>query len=137
MNERTSRWAWWAVSCLAMATAGVGAGCQSAQDESPERAVAAVTPGLVAAYGFDEGSGTTANDASGNGNRGSLVNVTRTSGGKFGGALSFNGSNSRVTIADAASLDLTRMTLEAWIKPTALGGLLLRVAHGHPQRDVR
>ena len=38
-------------------------------------------------------------------------------------ALSFNGVNSYVTIADSASLDLTSgMTLEAWVKPTALTG---------------
>jgi hypothetical protein len=34
--------------------------------------------GLVAAYAFDEGSGPTAADASGNGNAGTLVNATWT-----------------------------------------------------------
>jgi len=34
----------------------------------------AATTGLVAAYGFDEGSGTTAFDSSGSGNTGTLQN---------------------------------------------------------------
>ncbi len=76
--------------------------------------------GLVAAYGFDETSGTQVLDASGNGNHGSLSNATRSSEAKFGRALSFNGSNSLVTIADSASLDLTNgMTLSAWVYPTS------------------
>src|SRR5690242_1208336 len=34
----------------------------------------ALSPGLIAAYGFNEGSGTIAHDASGNGYQGTLVN---------------------------------------------------------------
>src|SRR5579871_6361430 len=70
--------------------------------------------GLVAAYNFDEGTGTTVHDASGNGNNGTLVNATWSTSGKYGDALSFNGSNAMVNIPDAASLHLTSgMTLEA------------------------
>ena len=77
--------------------------------------------GLVAAYGFDEGSGTTTVDGSGNGNTGSLASTLWSTGGRFGGALSFNGNSSRVNIADSASLRLTTgMTLEAWVRPSAL-----------------
>src|SRR4051812_45165657 len=40
--------------------------------------------------------------------------------GKYGTALSFNGSGRLVTIPDANVLDLaTGMTLEAWVYPTA------------------
>ena len=78
------------------------------------------TSGLVAAYSFDEGSGGTVVDASGNGNDGSIANATRTASGKHGSALSFNGSSSLVTIPDAAFLHLTSaMTLEAWVDPAA------------------
>ena len=78
------------------------------------------TTGLVAAYGFEETSGTRATDSSGKGNNGTLSNATRTTQGKFGRALSFNGSNSLVTVADNASLDLTSgMTLSAWVYPTS------------------
>src|SRR5262245_11650280 len=79
--------------------------------------------GLVAAYAFDEGSGLSTADASGNGNNGTLANAASAAAGKNGKALSFNGSNSWVTVADANSLDLTSgMTLEAWVRPASLGG---------------
>jgi chitodextrinase/dihydrofolate reductase len=75
----------------------------------------ASTPGLVAAYGFNEGTGTTVADASGHGNTGTITNATWTTG-KYGKGLSFNGSNTLVTINDSASLHLTAaMTLEAWV----------------------
>ena len=85
---------------------------------------AAATSGLVAAYAFNETSGTTIIDASGNNNTGTFGSgVTRSTQGKFGGALVFNGS-SAVTIPDAASLDLTTgMTLEAWVFPTTTSGV--------------
>jgi glucose/arabinose dehydrogenase/PKD repeat protein len=79
--------------------------------------------GLVAAYGFNEGSGTAVADASGTGNAGTTSGTTWTASGKFGSALSFNGSNASVRVNNSASLDLnTGMTLEAWINPTALNG---------------
>ena len=74
------------------------------------------TPGLVAAFAFDEGTGSSIVDASGSGNNGTTANTTWAATGKYGKALSFNGTSSRVTIADAASLHLTgSMTLEAWV----------------------
>ena len=43
--------------------------------------------------------------------------------GNMGGAVTFNGSNSWVTIPDHASLDLTTgATVMAWVYPTALRG---------------
>ena len=79
-------------------------------------------PGLVAAYGFEEGSGTTVTDLSGNHNTGTLNGATRTTAGHSGSALVFDGSTSRVDIPDSSSLDLTSaMTLEAWVYPTSLG----------------
>ncbi|MGN6816666.1 MAG: LamG-like jellyroll fold domain-containing protein, partial [Solirubrobacterales bacterium] len=77
--------------------------------------------GLVAAYAFDEGTGTTVSDASGNGNTGTVSGTTWSSSGKFGSALSFNGSSSRVTIPNSSSLQLSSgMTLEAWVNPTTV-----------------
>ena len=75
---------------------------------------------LVASYAFDEGSGTTVADSSGNGNNGTVANTTWTPSGKYGPALVFNGTNAKVTIPDAASLHLSSgMTLEAWINPAS------------------
>ncbi len=79
--------------------------------------------GLVAAYGFDAGSGTSVTDQSGNGNNGTVANTTWAATGKFGKALQFNGTSSLVTIPDAASLHLTSaMTLEAWVDPSTVNG---------------
>jgi hypothetical protein len=83
------------------------------------RAAMAATPGLVAAYAFDEGSGTTVTDTSGNGNTGTITNATWATSGKYGKALQFNGTTALVNIPDAASLHLSSgMTLEAWVNPS-------------------
>jgi Concanavalin A-like lectin/glucanases superfamily len=76
--------------------------------------------GLVAAYGFEESSGSSAVDGSGAGNTGTLAGSTRSASGRFGAALEFDGIDDRVNVADSASLDLsTGMTLEAWVRPDA------------------
>jgi hypothetical protein len=79
--------------------------------------------GIVLALGFNEASGaTTANDASGLGHHGT-VGEAQFVAGRFGNALSFDGLNDWVTVADSAALDLSSaMTLEAWVKPSAAGG---------------
>src|SRR5262249_25439563 len=53
--------------------------------------------GLVAAYSFGEGTGTTVADSSGNGNTGTISNATWTTSGKYDNALLFNGTSSLVT----------------------------------------
>jgi hypothetical protein len=78
--------------------------------------------GLVAAYGFNQGSGTSAADASGNSHTGTISGASWITTGRFGNALSFDGVNDWVTVADANALDLTTgMTIEAWVYPTAGG----------------
>ena len=79
--------------------------------------------GLVAAYNFDEGTGSTLIDRSGQGNTGTISGAAWTTQGRFGSALSFDGLNDWVTVNDAPALDLTTgVTLEAWVYPTANGG---------------
>ena len=90
---------------------------------APSRQATAANAGLVAAYGFDEGSGTTVTDQSGNGHNGTVSGTTWAATGKYGKALQFNGSSALVTIPDAASLHLTTgMTLEAWVNPSTVNG---------------
>ncbi|MGH2556972.1 MAG: LamG-like jellyroll fold domain-containing protein [Actinomycetota bacterium] len=79
--------------------------------------------GLVAAYNFDAGTGTTLADRSGLDNSGTISGATWSDNGRYGKALQFDGSNDMVTIADSVSLDLTDgMTLEAWVRPTSESG---------------
>jgi Concanavalin A-like lectin/glucanases superfamily len=76
--------------------------------------------GLVAAYGFEEKTGTQAIDASGSANHGTISGPTRVRTDFFGRALKFDGRKDWITIENSASLGLSGgMTLEAWIYPTA------------------
>ena len=109
-----------ALSALGLFMIGAGALPRlglNAQGASPGQ------PGVIAAYGFEEGTGTVTADSTGNGNTGTLASATWTTSGRFGKALTFNGTSSRVNIPDAGTLDFTiGMTLEAWVRPTALTG---------------
>jgi glucose/arabinose dehydrogenase len=84
--------------------------------------VTAPASGLVGAWGFDEPSGSSASDASGRGNTGTISGATRTTAGRFGGALTFDGVNDWVNVPDATSLRLTTgATVEGWARPAANG----------------
>src|SRR4051794_8470201 len=107
MSLRTLRWL--LLGLLAVGILGSGAA----------QGAGTATGGLVAAYSFNS-SGATAADSSGNGHTATVSNATWTSAGKYGGALSFNGSSSIVSVPDSASLDLTSgLTIEAWVQSTA------------------
>jgi hypothetical protein len=74
--------------------------------------------GPVAAYGFEETSGSSTNDQTSNNNDGTLSGPTRTAG-RYGNGLQFDGNNDLVAVNDSNSLDLTNgMTLEAWVRPS-------------------
>ncbi|HXL77455.1 MAG TPA: LamG-like jellyroll fold domain-containing protein [Candidatus Eisenbacteria bacterium] len=60
------------------------------------------------------------------GNTGTLLGGATFASGKVGQGFSFNGTDGFVEIPDAPSLDIqTQITLEAWIRPTTLGGRIL------------
>ena len=76
--------------------------------------------GLIAAYGFNEGGGTIAADASGRGHYGTIKGANYVAG-RFGRALRFDGYNDWVTVADNDELDLRNaLTIEAWVNPDRL-----------------
>ena len=80
--------------------------------------------GLVAAYSFDEGTGTTANDSSGQTNTAILNNGVAWVSGKNGKAASFDGVNDYITIPNSASTNISgnAITLSMWINPQPLAG---------------
>ena len=87
---------------------------------------AAVTGGLEGRWRFDEGTGTTTADLTGNGHTGTLTggptwSSIDPSGNPY--ALDFDGVDDYVTLGDPAGLDFTGViTIAAWIKAT-LGGI--------------
>lgn len=74
--------------------------------------------GPVAYWKFDEKTGTTAYDSSGNANTASFVNTPLWTFGKYGSALTFNGSNTYLTVPDSATVDFgtNSFTASAWVK---------------------
>ena len=74
------------------------------------------TPGLVAHWKFDEGTGYVAGDVSGNNNTGTLANGPTWVSGVAGHALLFDGTDDSVDVL--SSLNLANIfTLSAWVNP--------------------
>lgn len=72
---------------------------------------------LVAAWPFNEGTGSTSDDRSPNDHVATLNGATWATG-KYGAGLIFDGGDDLVGVADAPALDLTSaFTIEAWIYP--------------------
>ena len=69
---------------------------------------------LVACYELEDNT----NDASGNNLNATSSNITYVAG-KKGKAMSF-GATSSAEVADSTKLDVSELTIEAWIKPTSL-----------------
>jgi len=87
---------------------------------------------LVGYWSFDEGSGEIAKDRSGNGNDGTLENGTEWTGGKFGDAVQFDGSDDYVDVGNAGDLSVTGdVTFSMWVKiseyPTSWRNMLSKL----------
>ena len=74
--------------------------------------------GLVGYWKFDEGSGTTAADSSGNGYTATLVNGVSWVAGKIGDALSANGGNQYVSIPTINLSGTSTVTVAFWANRT-------------------
>jgi hypothetical protein len=83
----------------------------------------AAAPSLPsAAYAFSEGSGTTTNDWSGNGNRASLVRGATWGSGLVGSGLTLPGGNNDLLVPSSDSIVLTNaFTFEAWVNQSSPG----------------
>lgn len=81
------------------------------------------TAGLVAHWTFDEGSGASAADASGNGHTGSLLSGPTWVAGKLNQALSFDGVDDHVNVADDTALNAYPLTLAVWLKTNTTSGV--------------
>ena len=106
----------------------------SAPDAVAVTAHAPMADGLQALYPFNEGSGTAAHDASGNGRDGVVHGATWTAG-KESGGLNFNGKNHYVSIP---TVNNDELSLCAWFnkgakdtkdKDVILGGYQLKTRH--------
>jgi hypothetical protein len=91
------------------------------------------TTGLVAHWTFDAGSGTTAVDASGNGNTGTLINGPAWTAGVLGQALAFDGATTYVDVPHAGALNAYPLTIAAWIRTsstTSVGAIVNKFVAG-------
>ena len=84
---------------------------------------ASAAPPASAAYAFNEGSGTSAADASGSGLTGTLTNGAGWGTGRNAGAVLLDGVNDFVELGNPALLQLTgSMTVSAWVNSAAFPG---------------
>lgn len=84
--------------------------------------------GLVARWHMDEGSGSTIDDSSSGSNDGTIAGASwagadggrwytsTTAGFSTGDSLSFDGTDDYISVADSSSLDVSSITIAAWIK---------------------
>jgi hypothetical protein len=78
-------------------------------------------PSLVGLWHFDEDTGITAYDSSGNPNDGTIYGAEWVDG-KFSKALFFDGEDDYVEVADHPSLRVQELTIEAWVNLDTLPG---------------
>jgi len=71
-------------------------------------------PSLIAWWRFEEGSGTTAYDSSGNGNDGTLVGGATWAAGRYGGGIELDGTSGYVSVPDF-ELTTDTITFVAWL----------------------
>jgi len=80
------------------------------------------TGGLVLYHAYDETNGVTASDSSDNSNDGNLISSSVWGEGKINNALSFESSDSYVSVSDDSTLDISGpMTISLWMKTTSEG----------------
>jgi fibronectin type 3 domain-containing protein len=93
----------------------VSAGNGSGQSQSSASATTTAPAVAMSWLKLDETTGTTAADATGNTNTGTLLNAPAWIGGKVGNALSLNGSNQYASLPNGVVSNLHDFTVAAWV----------------------
>jgi hypothetical protein len=108
----------WLIVCLMVYLAALALHPGIAAAQAPLEGTGS---GLVGWWKFDEGTGTTVYDSSGNGHTGAFVNSPTWVAGRIGGwALSFDGVSSFVRIPSSTDFDFNlthEYTISAWVYP--------------------
>ena len=86
--------------------------------------------GLVGYWKFDEGTGITANDSSGNNKTGTLTDGPTWTTGKVGDGISFDGLGNYIIMSPGYSFGGNNWTIAAWIYSRAAAGELFNVDRG-------
>ena len=104
MSDNSKVRQWLIIVCLSLTAIFLSIGYAIAQDD------------VVGMWLFDEGKGDVAKDSSDNGNDGEIVDCQWVEG-KFGKALSFNGTSSYVEVPHKPSLSVSddQISIIAWI----------------------
>jgi hypothetical protein len=120
-------------TCFALVCLAALAGLLFARMSHPSIA-GATTGSLAALWHFDESTGLSASDSSGNGNSGVLTGNTvppAFAPGKFGNAINFNGVDNFVQVADNAGLEpSSQVTVEMWVNSSNPGTIAYLLSKG-------
>jgi fibronectin type 3 domain-containing protein/regulation of enolase protein 1 (concanavalin A-like superfamily) len=93
----------------------ISAGNSSGQSDSSASVTTVASTVALSWLKLDETSGTTAADATGNANTGTLVNSPVWIGGRIGNALSLNGTNQYASLPAGVVSNLHDFTVAAWV----------------------
>ena len=90
-----------------------------------------LNPPLVAYWKLDQGSGTQAKDATGNGHHGTVKNGALRRAGRVGKGLVLDGVDDRVELAEPYAIDSKAVTITAWIKTAGMSQVSMIVSNGY------
>jgi len=94
---------------------------------SAEKQVGFYTNNIVGYWKFDDGSGNITKDSSGKGNDGRCFDMGTSCNwttGKYGGGISFDGTDDFVNVSDSQVFNLSQFTVEAWVYPRNIEGTM-------------
>ena len=102
----------------------------TANEYCPPDSATSACAGPLVEWKFDEGSGSTANDTSGNGNSGSILSSVPYSNGKINKALNFAGTSTQ-SVASTYTTHVPLITAEVWAYSTSISGTRTMVSKNH------